>query len=222
MEKLLADADETTASHALDALATLGEPAVPGLVNALKHKKLRPHVVSILGRIGPSAAPATPSLVALVHDEDIDTANEAVHALAKIGPGAKQAVPELIKAVENPESPVHRAAIYALGKMGPDAQSAEPALLKLMKHADCKVSLLSAWALIEIKGPSAETAAVVLPTLETDLAAPLPHSRKGAAEVLGRLGPFAKSAVACLQKAAADEDADVRAAAAKALEAIQK
>ena len=55
-EKAMKDADETTMRHAMDALAALGAPAVPRLIDALKYEKFRVDVVYALGRIGPAAA----------------------------------------------------------------------------------------------------------------------------------------------------------------------
>ena len=72
-----------------------GAPAVPRLIDALKHEKLRGQVVYVLGQIGPAAAPATPALAKLIADKDDRVAHEAILALANIGPGAKDAVPAL-------------------------------------------------------------------------------------------------------------------------------
>lgn len=222
LEKALEGADATTVQYALDALAGMGAPAVPRLIKALAHEKIRSQVVYILGQIGPAAAPATDALVALIHNDDADVANEAVHALAKIGPGAKAAVPELVKAVQQPESPVRHAAAYALGKMGPEAKVAEPVLLNLVKDSDSALALIGAWAVVQIKGASAETAAIVVPVLRAGLESPVPQLRQGAAEALGSLGPLAKEAVEPLKKASSDQNDGVRAAAAKALQAVQK
>ena len=54
----------------LDALAGLGAPAVPRMIEALKYKKFRLNVVYALGRMGPAAAPATSELAKLVGDEN--------------------------------------------------------------------------------------------------------------------------------------------------------
>ena len=120
-EKAFQDADETTVRHALDALVTLGPAAVPRLVDALKHEKLRGQVAYILGQMGPAAAPATPALAKLIADKDERVALEAAVALANIGPGAKGAVPALIEALEQAENPNAYAMAYALGRIGPDA-----------------------------------------------------------------------------------------------------
>lgn len=219
-EKALADADETTTSYMLDALAGLGAQAVPRLIAALRHEAMRPQVAFMLGQIGPQAAPATEALSKLVNDEDPNVGIEAAHALAKIGPGAKAAVPALIDALTQSEGKPTHAAAYALGRIGPDAAAAEPVLLELIKGSDNSLSLLGAWALVQIRGPSADTAAKVLPELMAGLESELPKSRQAAAETLGRLGPNAKAAVPQLQRATKDDDQDVRAAATKALEAI--
>jgi HEAT repeat protein len=221
MEKVLAGADQATVHHALDALAGLGAPAVPRLIEALKHERLRPQVVYILGQIGPAAAPATEALVGLIRDKNADVANEAVHALAKIGPAAKAAVGALLEEVRNPESPVRHAAIYALGKMGPSAAAAQPDLLQLVKGPECPLSLIGAWALVEIGGPTEEVASAVVPALTAGLKDSLPKAQEAAAEALGALGPLAKDAVGPLTEASTDKNESVRAAAAKALRKIK-
>jgi HEAT repeat protein len=220
-EKAIQDADETTIRHALGAFVTLGAPAVPRLVNALKHEKVRGHVIYALGEIGPAAAPATPSLTKLVNDDDDRIAHEAVIALAKIGPGAKEAVPELVKVLAASDESAIPAAAYALGSIGPDAAAAIPALRGLLKGNDVLSAQASAWALTQIQPGSAEIAAEVVPVLIQVLSSALPFARRGAAEALGELGPLAQSARAALQKAAtSDEDLSVRVAAANALKPI--
>ena len=66
---------------------------MPRLVEALKHQKVRLHVLYVLGQIGPAAAPATPALTELITDKDDDVAYEAMMALGKIGPGARRRCP---------------------------------------------------------------------------------------------------------------------------------
>jgi HEAT repeat protein len=222
LEKALDGADATTFHHALDALANFGAPAVPGLIDGLKHEALRAEIAFLLGEIGPAAAPATEALVGLTHDEDHHVRSEAVHALASIGPGAKAAVPDLVELLGQPECPITHETVYALGKIGPDAKSAEPTLLKLAQGSDEALSVISAWALIQIGGASARTATEVVPVLSACLDAPLPKSRQLSAEALGSLGSLAKDAVPELAKALDDEvDDEARAATAEALAAIR-
>jgi HEAT repeat protein len=221
-EKALQDADEATVHHALDALAALGPKAVPRLIDALKHEKLRGQIVYVLGQIGPEAAPATDALVGLLGDRSERLASEAAVALAKIGPAAQKAVPALTMAVQKGESPMADAAAFALGKMGPAAATAEPALRKTLKSPQPTLALVSAWALVQVRPGSAEVAALTVPVLTKGLEARVPKFRQGAAEALGSLGSAAKAALPALEKAAADKDKDVSQAAAKAIEAIKK
>jgi HEAT repeat protein len=220
-EKAMADGDETTTQYMLDALATLGPQAVPRLIAALKHPSLRGQTAYILGQIGPAAAAATPALAKLLADPDPNVAIEAAHALAKIGPAAKAAVPALIDAIKQPESKSAHAAVFALGMIGPGAVAAEPVLLELIEAQDTSESMLAAWAIVKMRGVTAETAAKVVPELLVGLDSPLVKTRQHAAESLGELGSLAKKAVEKLERATKDEDEGVRSAAAKALKAIR-
>jgi HEAT repeat protein len=221
-EKALENADERTTHLALDAVASLGAPAVPRLVDALKHEKLRGHVIQVLGKIGPAAAPATPALTGLIADKDDDVAYEALMALAKIGPGAKAAVPEVMKVLAGGDKSNVPTAAYVLGKIGPDAAAALPALRGLLAGDDALAAEVSAWALTQIRPGSPEIAAEAVPVLIKALSSPLPEVRQGAVKALGELGPLARSAQDAVEKAAAgDEDEAVKAEAAKALPRIR-
>ncbi|MEN6449315.1 MAG: HEAT repeat domain-containing protein, partial [Thermoguttaceae bacterium] len=220
-EKAFQDSDATTVQYALDAMAAMGAPAVPRLVDSLKHENVRRQVIYILGQIGPDAAPATPALVALIGDKDERIAREAVLALAKIGPGAKAAVPSLVAALEQGDNPNAGPIIYALGRIGPDAAAAEPVLTGLLGDSNQKLAVASGWALVQIH-PSEEVAAKAVPVLTAGLKNEMPLARCGAAEALGNLGSFAKSAAPALKKATEDPDKAVSETATKALQAVAK
>ncbi len=64
-------ADKESLGYALEALESLGPPAVPVLIDALGHENVRPLAASILGRMGPAAKEATPALAEIV-DKDKD------------------------------------------------------------------------------------------------------------------------------------------------------
>jgi HEAT repeat protein len=219
MEKMLKDADATTAQYALDALASLGPKAVPRLIELLKHKDLRVQVVYVLGQIGPGAAPAVNDLVKLISDQDLNLATEAVLAIGKIGPEAKSAVPTLLKALEQENCPNAHAIVYTLGRIGPNASSAEPLLLKAMKSKDGSLAVVSAWAFTKI-GPRMAKPAVAVPVFITCLSDTLPETRKAAAEGLADLGATARDAIPALKKALNDESKSVREAAAKTLQMV--
>jgi HEAT repeat protein len=220
MEKALRGADETTARHALDAVAALGPPAVPRLIEALKHEKLRAQIAYILGRIGPPAAAATDSLAKLLSTNDANVVTEAAMALAKIGPAASAAAPALAAALKNPNCPNPHAVAYALGTMGPAAVAAQPELLALAAGKDEQLAVVACSAAIQIDR-SPQTVERVIPSLVASLGSSVPETRQMAADTLKTLGPAATSALAALQKATSDSNPSVRAAAEEAISAIR-
>src|SRR5262245_10691656 len=221
MEKALANADETTAHHALDAVAALGPASVPRLVEYLKHPKLRAQVAYALGQIGPPAAPATGDLAKLLSSNDTKTVTEAAVALAKIGPAAVASVPALTAALKQSECPNPHAIAFALGKMGPAAAAAKPDLMNQLGSKDQSVAVVAAWALTRVDPQSSDTANKVVPVLIAGHGDPRAESRQMAAETLGGLKSAAKAAIPALEKASSDENRAVRDAATEALRAIR-
>jgi len=223
-EKALKDADETTMRHAMDALAALGAPAVPRLIDALKYEKFRVDIVYALGRIGPAAAPASLELAKLIEDKNSRVAHEAIIALGSIGPGAKDAVPALVKALNQADDrDMNFASIaFALGKIGPEAARAESALLKCLQSKDDNLRLLSAWALAQIDPTSADVSAKAVPQLIDGMSLPDLQDRLICSQALEGFGPLAKSAAEALKKASTDENKSLQEAAAKALKAVEK
>ncbi len=223
-EKAMKDADTTTVHHVLDALATLGEPAVPKLVDILeKHQELRVEVAYTLGQMGPAAAAATDALAKLITDEDLHVAAEAIIALGKIGPAAQSAVPALSAALKQEDEKNSHAIVFALGNIGPAASAAEPLLLQAMQDSDKALAAIAARSLVEIQPEASRTqsAAKAVPVLVSCLSDPLPETRKAAAESLAALGPLAREARPALEKASHDNVKGVRDAAARALKVIQ-
>jgi HEAT repeat protein len=223
-ERAMKEADTTTLHRALNALASLGAPAVPRLVDILhKHKQLRVEVAYTLGQIGPAAAAATDALAELVGDEDVNLATEAILALGKIGPAAKSAVPALCAALEKKGEKNTHAIIFALGDIGPAAAAAEPMVRKAMDSQDKSLAVIAArtFMLIQPASSSSQAAAKAVPVLVSCLDDPLPETRKAAAESLAALGPLARQAIPALKKATKDNVTAVREAAANALESTK-
>ena len=222
IKQALAAADQESLEYAFEALDSLGAPAVPALIDALKHEQLRTAAATILGHIGPAAKDAAPALAEIVgSDKHLRTRCEALMALGAIGPGAAAAVPTAVKALDDPEAKVCYSACYALGKMGPAALAAEPELQKKLKDKDQTVALAAAWALAKIDPKCPETAPQSVPVLIEALSDPEPRVRLEAAIALRCLGPLAKDAVPALKKAAMqDNDELVRDMVAQALAAI--
>ena len=176
--------------YALDALAALGPPAVPRLIEALKYEKVRVAggVHSGPDRSGRGAGHAGAGETGRATRND-RVAHEAILALAHIGPGAKAAVPALIQALQRSENPNACAIAYALGKIGPDAAAAEPVLFESAGQFRSQVGRWPApgrWSRSE--PASAEVAAKTVPVLMAGLTDDLPMARAGRRGIPGQPG----------------------------------
>ena len=94
LEKVLEDADPTVRAEALEILAETGKPAVPALVQGVRHEKTVYWACLVLGEIGPDAAEAAPALAdVLASDAGPEVRREAALTLGSIGPEAAMATP---------------------------------------------------------------------------------------------------------------------------------
>ena len=102
------------------ALSTVGDPALPGLIEATTddHASVRTIAMSILADEGPSAISAVPAIARALRDTDADVRLAAAQALDRLGPAAKDATPALLETVAQDSGVVKAAALQALGDVG--------------------------------------------------------------------------------------------------------
>ncbi len=183
---------------AIDALGSLGGDASSATVRLVKlaasHDfSSQRHAIDALGRIGPAARDALPSLQA-VGAEDIDPMIRSRAKLAvkqidvrelagKARREARGPLKTLLQAVLSEDGPAAIAAAEKLGDMGLAAEPAAVGLAAMLHHDD-------------------------------------PVRRAAAATALGKIGLGAMDFMPTLESAATDDDPRVRAAAAKALEIL--
>ena len=91
---------------AMDSLSRIGAPAVPALVDRLRHPVAtqRAQAALILARIGPEAAAAVPALQQALQDLDPDVRKAAARALGQIGPEAAASVESLLQLIEESQA----------------------------------------------------------------------------------------------------------------------
>lgn len=239
--------DKTTRSHAADALATLGEAAVPQLLalTAEEDRSLREAAVYALGTAGRGQKSVVSQLAPLLGDPNADLRLLAAHALSSIG---AVAVPALTSALADAQLPERHLAALALARLGPQAKAAVRQLTDsaVDRTASADLRAAAVVALGEI-GPDAKAAVRALKeslpqtTGETrmhvgtalwqiarDPAGPRvvaevlesPENafvRLASARALANMGTGAKDAVPVLAKALGDKDPKLQAAAARAL-----
>ena len=128
-------------SAGINALISIGRPAVPDLVAAFKQEDsmVRAGAEIVLGRIGP---PAVPALLAALKDQDEDFRSSAAVAFALMGqdelldPEAESVIPALIAALADENARVRAFSAAALGNFTPPAIEAVPALARLLEDED--------------------------------------------------------------------------------------
>jgi HEAT repeat protein len=127
--------DEARRGAARLQLITLGEPAVPALLDLLRTGSPddRLAAANTFWGMGPRAAAAVGDLVALLVDPDPRLRVAAAQALEAVGPAAAPAVDALVSALSDPDRAV-RPAVKARGGIGPGARAALPALARLLRR----------------------------------------------------------------------------------------
>ncbi len=210
----LALGDPELRDVAMQGLVAIGPQGIEALVTLAPdlEGRLRADVYSLLPRFGPTASePRVQALLGeALGDEDVDAAAGAAQALGEVG--GREALAPLLRALER-EGPVALAAATALGRLG-------------VRHYDEVRILISSRGL---HGPEAPMLCRVLgacgreadaPLLKQALGAESAAVRRAAAEALALLPLPVNSSVEvdeALLFAMADEVAEVRAAAARAL-----
>jgi len=112
---LLHDRVKAVREQASSALASIGEAAIPALIQMLGHQDwlVRLHAVEALGRTGSPTA-VEPLLATLRHDSDSAVREDAVRALGEIG--HPRAVEGLMAVLKEPR--LRTLAVEALGRIG--------------------------------------------------------------------------------------------------------
>ncbi len=138
------------AADCLGRIGQLPEPALIGLVDALKHPSadVRRVAARSLGRIGPTVVPR---LARPLGDSDESVRLAAVETLGWIG---RPAVAGLIKMLGDPQPAVRMTAARALGRLGPDAEDAVAALKQAVNDPDRQVRQIAAQALARTRSAS--------------------------------------------------------------------
>jgi HEAT repeat protein/lysophospholipase L1-like esterase len=183
-------------------IAVVGDLNAPG----------RGEAAAALGGLGPAAEGALPALIQALDDPREGVRGRSAWAIGQIGPAARSAVPALLVAFEDPR--IRWRVADALGALGKDALSAAPELVDALGDPNSSVRWRAAQALGEI-GPAASRIAV--PALLKAVRDPFDNVRLGALVALDNMGANSTAARLAYLRALNDEDARVRARAAKAL-----
>ncbi|MBZ0274330.1 HEAT repeat domain-containing protein [bacterium] len=173
----LESSDQYVATAALHALVTIGEPAVPALIEATAHKSaaVRKYAGHGLGRIGTERA--VKALEALANDTDPDVRINAIRAFVRLKEPSGQFT--LVRLLRDRHRRVRVEAIRALSTM-PDKKLVAPLVDAGIADLDGQVASEAAGVLIKI-GPDA------IPALIEKMPNQPPYARMRLCAVLGEL-----------------------------------
>jgi HEAT repeat protein len=156
--------------------------------------------------------PAAATLVEMVRNDSSGLRRQAIVALGRLGPKARSAAATLAEALDAPDATVRLEAALALAQTGADAQAGLPVLLEAVRERN-HPSRGRAMEALASPGLRTETAvSALIRVLWED-----GPNRAKAAQILGRMGPRAKSAVPTLSNLVKRPDPEVRIQAALAL-----
>ncbi len=205
------------------ALAGIGVPAVPALIEVLEEgpPSARGSAAWALGEIGPRAREAIPALVAISTSADRNVRMHAVTALSRLGGDPGRILPLLFENVMS-ESIISD----SVRRMG---AAAVPALLSMMREEIARreemgpggrsaaVSKSPPWPLISREAVLYGVGAEAIPYLLEIAGNPGDELRPVALRALGKTGPRAGEAVPLLIEALEDPRSDVKRSAITAL-----
>jgi len=168
------------------------------------------------------ARPARDPIADLGRPEPIDRIR-AAKALGMLGESSAQSVPALVQSLQMDKDPfVRRQCAMALGRLGASAESAIPALLDRFSHGyENAINLAGCEAVAAIRRID-PNGAKFLTEIRLRMQSRDPAIRRKAIDAIGLLGPPAREEILTILIAAiADRGAEVRYAAARALDWIE-
>jgi len=186
----------------LEIIRRIGPPAIPLLVELLRHEQdtFRRDAADALIDLAPHTEGIQPALRRALRDEDPMVAGDAARALGALGPRASPSIDALVRTLSHENSYVRVYAAEALATIGPPAARATPALAQALDDSVPGVRWAACEALASI-GPKAEAA---VPQLIEALDDEFLYVRIFAAGALGSIGPKAAQARDALRAAAND------------------
>ncbi len=194
----------------LDALANMGEKAVPALVSVLVKDDaafLRAAAASSIRQIGPAAASAVPALIRALSDLQEVVRAEAADALAAIGTEAKGALTALAHVSKNDsDALVRQKAAQAIQTIDADYQNSIPVLSAQLRDADPQKRLQAVEAMTE----STKGSAAGLPFFRAALSDTSLDVKRAAIQALARLKESKIEAATDLTRMLSESNAALR------------
>jgi HEAT repeat protein len=218
------DQTGATRQFAANALGKIGRvtQAVPALVQALTDPDInvRTAAAEALGKFGPTANEAIPTLLATIQDMNVGgegLRRSSALALGQIGQPTSEVVEALAATLKDPHQGPRRFAAKGLGLLGAGAKLALSALIEVLGDQETFVREEATEAIGKIGGAIRE----IMPPLLMMCADSSSRVRMKAAQGLGLIGPEAVNVAPQLEKLTEEDPSGVvRVTAAVAMEKL--
>jgi HEAT repeat protein/outer membrane protein assembly factor BamB len=192
LRRLLANDDETLHRETFEIIRQIGPPAIPLLVELLRHAEVsfRRFAADALIDLAPDTESIQPALRRALRDEDAMVGGDAARALGALGERASPSVAALVNTLSHEDPYVRIYAAEALASIGPKAGTAVTDLARALGDPIPGVR----WAAGEALGGIGPAAQLAVPQLIEALKDEFLYVRICAAEALGSIGPTADTA----------------------------
>lgn len=207
--------DSQIGRWAIDTLASMGNQAVPALIQTLMHSDpgIRRQTVEALRQMGSEAKAAIPALLEALKDENRDVQNSAANSFDWLRSEAQTILPTLVSLLRDARASVRTDAALAMGRLGPAGEPGVPALVAALRDGNASIREFAAGALGDI-GPGASNAVAALLEARADgTITPGYH----VIQALGKIGAHANVVVPVLHTALRNRDPRIRVSAISAL-----
>jgi HEAT repeat protein/outer membrane protein assembly factor BamB len=202
LRRFLSSDDEELHKRTFEIIRQIGPPAIPMLVELLRHEEVafRRFAADALIDLSPDTELSQPALRRALRDEDSMVAGDAARALGALGEKAGPSVRALVEALSHVEPSVRIYAAEALASIGPKAGAAAKDLAGALGDPIPGVR----WAAGEALGGIGPAAQLAVPQLIEALKDEFLYVRLCAIGALGSIGPKAQTAREALIAAAND------------------
>jgi outer membrane protein assembly factor BamB/HEAT repeat protein len=202
LRRLLDRDDERLHAVTFEVIQRIGPPAIPLLVELLRHESesIRRRAIDELIDLAPHTEGVQPALRRALRDKDGVVAGDAARALGALGRRASPSAGALIETLSHEEPYVRIYAAEALAAIGPNSAQATSSLAAALGDPVPGVR----WAACEALGSIGPAAQPAVPQLIEALEDEFLYVRIFAAGALGSIGPGARSAREALKAAAND------------------
>ncbi len=186
------------------------------LTDALSHAnpQVRELAVVALADLPIGPAQRVPSLALALEDGNSRVRRRAARSLGDQGPASAPAVYALLEGLHDHDPSVRRDCAGALGRIGPAAAPATRALCTLLDDPEGRTRAVVGVALQRIGRPA-------MNALTWGVRSNSPELRGRCATLLAKIAPGDEAVELLLESALTDEDAEVRARADEALQAVR-